>query len=118
MQAAQSRYQSDLGLTPVPLGNQENIEVRPECTANVCEQEVNRVERKGVERLSFDVTPAVDLGNSLTKSFSAMFFSFKSRLESGFSVSSCAWPWPPTWSRGPRGIKPDRASGSIKRPFF
>ena len=48
-QAAEGRYQSDIGLAPVQLGDEEDIEIRAKCTAHVGEQEVDGVEREGVE---------------------------------------------------------------------
>ena len=51
-QAADGRHQSDFGLAPMLLGDQEDIEIRPERTAHVGEQEIDGVERERVETLA------------------------------------------------------------------
>jgi hypothetical protein len=42
-------YQADLGLAPMLLGNQENVQVRPKRATHIGEQEVDGVERTRVE---------------------------------------------------------------------
>ncbi len=48
-QAADRGHQSDFGLAPMLLGDQEHVEIRPERAAHVGQQEVDGVERERVE---------------------------------------------------------------------
>src|SRR6202521_5480528 len=48
-QATDRSHHSDLGLAPMLLGNEEDVEIRAQGTADVGEQEVDGVERKRVE---------------------------------------------------------------------
>ena len=48
-QAADRGHQSDLGLAPVLLGDQEHVEIWPQRAAHVGKQEVEGVERERIE---------------------------------------------------------------------
>ena len=47
--AAHHRNQSDTGLAPMLLGDEEDVEVRPQRAAHIGKQEVQRIERVGIE---------------------------------------------------------------------
>ena len=53
-QTADRGHKSDFGLTPMLLGDQKDIEKRPDRAAHVGCQEIDRVERERVETLALD----------------------------------------------------------------
>jgi hypothetical protein len=52
-QTANRGHKSDFGLTPMLLGDQEDIEIRPHRAAHVGHEEIDRVERERGETLAF-----------------------------------------------------------------
>ena len=62
-QTAGGRHPADLGLAPMLLGDEEDVEVRPERAAHIREQEVQRIERPGAERMSWPRSEVGDKGD-------------------------------------------------------